>query len=319
MYVNTRIHNIPLIALVDTGASGDAFISKSLCETLNLRPYKILRPINLFGFDGNQGAQITHLVSFPLNLGRHAEIITAYVITPFKQNLVLGLLWVERHAPYVDGKENTLTFGENCLEKACCKFETTIPYFSTISNSDLANPTVQSHHQPSPFQQPKIVPASTFAIMAHQPENFNFALSLYGLDLLSEEIREPQLDTPVESLPKLSQKDANSKEHLPPHYHEFVDVFNRDQANKLPPHRPWDHSIDLQSDKHPPASRPYSMNQYELKTPREYLDKELDKGFIRISHSPAAAPVLFVKKPNGDLRFCIDYRGLNAITIKNRH
>ena len=61
------------------------------------------------------------------------------------------------------------------------------------------------------------------------------------------------------------------------------------------------------------------MNQFELKALREYQDKELAKGFIRVSRSPAAAPVLFVKKPNGDLGFCIDYRGLNAITIKNRY
>ncbi|KAI0992709.1 hypothetical protein K3495_g15477 [Podosphaera aphanis] len=50
-----------------------------------------------------------------------------------------------------------------------------------------------------------------------------------------------------------------------------------------------------------------------------HLDTELSKGFIRVSRSPAAAPVLFVKKANGDLRFCIDYRGLNAISIKNRY
>lgn len=61
------------------------------------------------------------------------------------------------------------------------------------------------------------------------------------------------------------------------------------------------------------------MNQYELKVLREYLEKELSKGFIRISRSPTAAPVLFVKKPDGNLRFCIDYRGLNNITVRNRH
>lgn len=113
-------------------------------------------------------------------------------------------------------------------------------------------------------------------------------------------------------------KDADPIKFLPPQYHDFLDVFDREQANLLPPHRPWDHAIELQPGKHPPASRPYSMNLKELKALREYLDKELEKGFIRVSRSPAAAPVLFVKKPNGDLRFCIDYRGFNAISVKNR-
>jgi hypothetical protein len=49
------------------------------------------------------------------------------------------------------------------------------------------------------------------------------------------------------------------------------------------------------------------------------LKSQLDSGFIRASRSPAASPVLFVKKPGGGLRFCVDYRGLNAITVKNRY
>ena len=52
---------------------------------------------------------------------------------------------------------------------------------------------------------------------------------------------------------------------------------------------------------------------------RKTLTELLDKGFIRVSHSPAAAPVLFVRKPGGGLRFYVDYRGLNKITRKDRY
>ena len=52
---------------------------------------------------------------------------------------------------------------------------------------------------------------------------------------------------------------------------------------------------------------------------RKTLHELLSKGFIRVSKSPAAAPVLFVKKPGGGLRFCVDYRALNAITKKDRY
>ena len=61
------------------------------------------------------------------------------------------------------------------------------------------------------------------------------------------------------------------------------------------------------------------MSRDELLVLRKTLTKLLDKGFIRVSNSLAAAPVLFVKKPSGGLRFCIDYRGLNRITKKNRY
>ena len=61
------------------------------------------------------------------------------------------------------------------------------------------------------------------------------------------------------------------------------------------------------------------MSYDELRVLKKELNEQLSKGYIRASTSPAAAPVLFVKKPGGGLRFCIDYRGLNALTIKNRY
>ena len=61
------------------------------------------------------------------------------------------------------------------------------------------------------------------------------------------------------------------------------------------------------------------MSRDELLVLRKTLTEYLDKGFIRVSNSPAAAPVLFVRKPGGGLRFCVDYRGLNKITRKDRY
>ncbi|MCW5171389.1 reverse transcriptase family protein, partial [Burkholderia cenocepacia] len=61
------------------------------------------------------------------------------------------------------------------------------------------------------------------------------------------------------------------------------------------------------------------MSIPELKVLRKYLDDNLAKGFIRASASPVSSPVIFVKKPGGGLRFCVDYRALNAVTIKNRY
>ena len=63
----------------------------------------------------------------------------------------------------------------------------------------------------------------------------------------------------------------------------------------------------------------YSLSIPELKALREWLDENLSKGFIRASSLPAGAPILFVKKSDGSLRLCMDYRGLNAGTIKNRY
>ena len=58
------------------------------------------------------------------------------------------------------------------------------------------------------------------------------------------------------------------------------------------------------------------MSRDELLLLRKTLNDLLSKGFIRVSNSPAAAPILFLKKPGGGLRFCVDYRALNSITRK---
>ena len=63
----------------------------------------------------------------------------------------------------------------------------------------------------------------------------------------------------------------------------------------------------------------YGMSQDELKVLQKYLDDYLSKGFIWASSSPAAALVFFIYKPGGGLRFCVNYQGLNAITVKNRY
>ncbi len=67
----------------------------------------------------------------------------------------------------------------------------------------------------------------------------------------------------------------------------------------------------------PPLKPIYNLSQYELVTLCEYLDENLENGFIRHSKSLVSAPILFVKKKDGYLRMCVDYRGLNQLTIKN--
>jgi hypothetical protein len=103
------------------------------------------------------------------------------------------------------------------------------------------------------------------------------------------------------------------------HFHKFLPAFDVAAANTLPPHRKCDHSIKLKPGTTPPFRPLYNMSIEELQVLRKFLKENLDKGFIQTSTSPVAAPVLFAKKPGGGLRFYVDYRALNAITIKNRY
>ena len=99
---------------------------------------------------------------------------------------------------------------------------------------------------------------------------------------------------------------------------EFPDVFPK-QLPGLPPNREIEFSIELQPGTPPLSQAPYRMAPAELKELKAQLQELLDKRFIRPSVSPWRAPVLFVKKKEGSLRLCIDYRQLNKITMRNKY
>jgi len=102
-------------------------------------------------------------------------------------------------------------------------------------------------------------------------------------------------------------------------YHEYANVFSKSKAETLAPHYSYDLRIDLEKDSQPPVGTIYSLSQFEQETLKQFIDENLTNGFICSTSSPHRAPVLFVKKKDGSLRLCIDFRGLNKITKKDRY
>lgn len=107
--------------------------------------------------------------------------------------------------------------------------------------------------------------------------------------------------------------------NLPKEYHDLITAFSKVQANTLPPHRSHDCAIDLIPGSSPPWGRIFPLSLPESEAMAKYIKEELEKGFIRPSTSPASAGFFFVRKKDGGLRPCIDYRGLNEITVKFRY
>jgi hypothetical protein len=98
---------------------------------------------------------------------------------------------------------------------------------------------------------------------------------------------------------------------------EFEDVFK--EVPGLPPNRDIDFSINLMPGVAPVSKTPYRMSTLELKELQMQLEELLKKGYIRPSVSPWGAPVFFVKKKDGTLRLCIDFRQLNKVIVKNKY
>ncbi|KAJ5267259.1 hypothetical protein N7478_010067 [Penicillium angulare] len=130
------------------------------------------------------------------------------------------------------------------------------------------------------------------------------------------------IKTPEEVwLPPEEEEDESiaSRDRIPPELLAFQDVFEAQNSKIMPPRKETDHSIELKEDTSPPYGPIYPLSQTELAELRKYLDENLTNGRIRPSKSPAGAPILFVPKKDGGLRLCVDYRGLNKISVKNRY
>ncbi len=100
---------------------------------------------------------------------------------------------------------------------------------------------------------------------------------------------------------------------------KYIDVFPVDLPKGLPPHRLIDHTIELHPGSSPPYRSSFRMSPLELQEVKKQIDELLAQGYIQPSKSPYGSPVLFVKKKEGTLRMCVDYRALNKLTIKNKY
>ncbi|MCO5613504.1 hypothetical protein L7F22_067781 [Adiantum nelumboides] len=116
-------------------------------------------------------------------------------------------------------------------------------------------------------------------------------------------------------LNKVEQTDSKSR---PNWLKEYADVFLEDLTN-LPPYCKGDHEIETIPGCEPVSKRPYKMSLPKAIELKEQLMQLIKQGFIRPSTSPWDASILFQKKKDGSLRLCIDYRGLNQVTVKNKY
>lgn len=162
--------------------------------------------------------------------------------------------------------------------------------------------------------------AAPFRMLAKDKENSTFSASMMQLDNWISELEEKEKEPEIQLNEISTEALEEVKRKLPADYHDFLDVFNRKKATELPPHRDTDCKIELTGDpKDLPKSRVYPLSLPKLHACKEYLTENLKKGYITPSQASHASPILFALKKDGSLRFCVDYRKLNALTRKDRY
>lgn len=288
-------------ALVDPGASGIGFIDPACVERLALPLTALQSPRELRVIDGRLAENpISHVAIVSYNLNGHKTKIPLFVTPLGHYEMVLGIPFFREHKAIIDFEKDTIFF-----------------------NSQACRDNCNRHHRPIMVHSTAPKPGASIT----EGALFVSSAGLYTLARShSLDINAASMDDITKAIAKLKPKDTTPEEQereirarVPEEYHEFIPLFLESNNPQLPPRRPYDHKIPLKPGTAPPHGALYSMSLGELEVLKAYLDENLKKGFIRASSSPAAAPVLFARKPGGGLRFCVDYRGLNEITIKNRY
>ncbi|GJY00541.1 ty3-gypsy retrotransposon protein [Tanacetum coccineum] len=113
-----------------------------------------------------------------------------------------------------------------------------------------------------------------------------------------------------------SHRALDTKQELDSLLSLFASLFQ--VPTNLPPHRLIDHRIHLLPNTKPVNVRPYRYPHYQKREMEKLVMEMLSQGIIRFSHSLFSSPVLLVKKKDGSYRFCVDYRALNAVTVKDK-
>ncbi|EJD38860.1 DNA/RNA polymerase [Auricularia subglabra TFB-10046 SS5] len=115
---------------------------------------------------------------------------------------------------------------------------------------------------------------------------------------------------------------ATTSVEIPPQYREFANVFEKMEFDRLPPHRRWDHEINLRSgweNDRKLRGKVYPLSPREQVAMNDFLDENLATGRIRPSNSPIASPLFFVGKKDGGLQPTMDYRRLNSHTVRDSY
>jgi len=106
---------------------------------------------------------------------------------------------------------------------------------------------------------------------------------------------------------------------IPKRFHKWLKVFRKQESERMPVRKTWDHAIDLQEEFVPRKGRIYSLSRIEREEVQAFVDSQLKKGYIRPSKSPQTLPVMFVPKKDGKRRIVQDYQYVNKFTIKNSY
>ncbi len=324
----------------------DEVIAQIVCDQLQIESLTLIKAKSIREFDNHYAKKlITHVIYLNLTVQDHTIDTASMLITRLNQHqMILEKTWMNKINLVIDMWINFLRFSNFISsQKLIVLFSSnkTITKQKSLTSTQILKRSTSSvvtwlSEKSSSFS--KIMKSSNSINFASSFDSMNiamietaaykslvkrlnvttFAIIITKIDRLLKTVRNKLEDV---NLQELSHEEIlkEVKAKLSSKYHDYLDVFDRAMTDQLSSHRFYDYKIELIDEKTSSWSHLYHMFDYKLQKMKNYLIKHLNKDFISFSSASYASLILFIEKKDDSLRFCVDYRKLNALIKRNRY
>ena len=279
--ISVKNQIIETSAIIDCGATG-SFIDPELVALANFPLKKLDRQVKAYNVDRttNSKGNIVWETNINLLFPKHQENINLMVLNLGRKQIILGMPWLKKWNPDIDWITKRIS----------------IPRL--VSRRDAV-----PLHESLPSWTDSLVPQQYILRWLGMDADLKTAKHLKKREawLSRETIRKITIST------QLAQESKPIETTLLEWCNDFEDVFSEKSHEKLPPHRPYDHVIDLKPGFILKIAKIYLLNPLEMETCKSFVEEHLKTGRIVPSKSPQASPFFFVPKKDGTLRPCQDY------------
>jgi hypothetical protein len=311
---DNREESVETLGLIDSGAGGK-FIDQNYARNSGFRIQKLDKPLKALNVDGTENKQgkITSFVDLQLDINGRKTETRLFVTGLGKQRIILGFPWLNEHNPDINWKTGQFTWRTtNPEQRRFLKIKRKLAQQALEPKKAPPRPTmveeIDEDEELNRTRNPALENDVLLAYMDDIEENNEVWINAKTSNSIEFHL---QHDEKKDNLPL--------EEQIPKEYHEYLDVFDENKADRFPESSPWDHKIELKEGFQPKSFKTYNLTPEEQTELDKFLKENLEKGYIRPSQSPMASPFFFVKKKDGKLRPCQDYRYLNDWTIKNAY
>ncbi|WVZ96404.1 hypothetical protein U9M48_042044, partial [Paspalum notatum var. saurae] len=283
MRLHGKIGSRDILVLVDSGSVG-TFISASLASQLEYKPQSCVQT-QYVAADGSPMLCSQHIPYLQWWCQGHTFTSDVGILPLQCFDMIVGEDWLENCSPmWVDWRKKVMKFTHQGRRITLYGVRPAVTKCSAIGAGKLKG------------------------LLRRKAITHCVQLSQSTLDI-------------ADNVSAISMESSELLQAVPLEVREVLQKFDHlfQEPTELPPTRQYDHRIDLIPGAQPIQSRPYRYAPVQKTEIERQLTEMLRNGIIRSSCSPYASPVLLVKKKDGTWRFCVDYRKLNAITVKNKH